>query len=141
MVSVAPISILIVGMIVSSSMGIYLPTPANIAKDIKWTQAINAALCAPGAHNDAVAQQFYACYNEAIVPGATSFKACQTQVYGVQMDTQANVDTVCSGGPDKFPRYAACILARLPFQGVCATTAIHKLNECQGKVMNVPAPA
>lgn len=45
--------------------------PNYIQQDIKWTRAINAKLCSPNGHHEAIAQQFYACYNEGIVPVST----------------------------------------------------------------------
>lgn len=37
-------------------------------EDIEWTKAINAKLCEAGTHPDSVAKDFYACYDEKIVP-------------------------------------------------------------------------
>ncbi|OXA37996.1 uncharacterized protein LOC110862130 [Folsomia candida] len=109
-------------------------------EDIEWTKAINAKLCEAGTHPDSVAKDFYACYDEKIVPGAEAFIKCQKDVYKVQMDSEKNVDTVCNAGPLAFPLYAGCLVTNLLADGKLPSTSMHKLNECQGKVMGVSAP-
>ncbi|XP_021946996.1 uncharacterized protein LOC110844963 [Folsomia candida] len=115
--------------------------PNYIQQDIKWTRAINAKLCSPNGHHEAIAQQFYACYNEGIVPGANQYTACQNSIYGVQLNNVRNIGVVCAAGNDKLRKYAACIVTRLHTQSIRASDSIHKLNVCQGGVLGVLPPS
>ncbi|OXA64346.1 hypothetical protein Fcan01_00019 [Folsomia candida] len=97
-------------------------------------------LCGPDRHNDTISQRFYACFNDEIIPGATHFKTCQTQVFGVQLDTEANIDTVCANyqiSHIPFGEYfLMCVLDQLSLgPTACEHSALWKMNVCHRLVL------
>ncbi|OXA42105.1 uncharacterized protein LOC110859691 [Folsomia candida] len=112
---------------------------ASVLSDAEWTAAINRKLCENGTHSDPVAADFFACYDEEITPGGGQFVRCQLEVFGVLINTEENVDSVCAQG-DKFPQYSDCIILGLIGIGVNPAVAVHLLNVCQGAVLDVPEP-
>jgi len=128
-------SILLVSMAACSFAGV-----RDIGKELPFTTAINKKLCEPGTHSDSVAEQFYACYSEDITPGGSKFVECQKEVYGVELNSEENLDKACSLPKENFQLYAACLTPKLIRSGHRISDTWHKLNECQGAALNVRPP-